>query len=192
MKPRFACYLMLAFFVGGFLACGDSDDEQEAQPTPTVQTTSQQEPVIALPEVDFDAERTAIEEVIALHAKAVKSKKVNDIMSHWLKAESDEVFMTLRFLAANTCESRWSDVKKAWAGQIQLGEHLQIPTTIEEIGIDKRGKNATLRGKQENGTNKYEAALRKDKKGAWKIRALGFLIGHKFNNCQIKWIETPK
>lgn len=192
MKRRFACYLMLSLFVGGFLACGDSDDEQEAQPTPTTQnTTPQPQPEIAIPKIDFAAEQAAIEEVIALHFKALKEQDVDDIMDQWLKAESDEVFITVNFLAAATCETTWSDVKNTWAGLIQFNE-LHKPMTIEEIGIDKRGKNATIRGTEEMPNKKYEAALRKDAKGNWKIRAVGFLFGHKFDHCRIEWIETPK
>jgi hypothetical protein len=191
MKRKFACYLMLCLFVVGFLACGDSDDEQEAQPTPTTQTqptTTQPKTGIGLPQVDIAAERAAIEELLASNEEAMKANKIGRVMSHW--AKSNKAFLVHSF-GGQECTERWEGVKSVIEGWFLRNRTLQIPGTIEELGIDTRGKSATIRGKLTNGTTPFTAALQKDG-SKWKLLALDPIPRHKFDHCKVKWIEAPK
>ena len=68
-----------------------------------------------------------------------------------------------------------------------------VPGLSEQVGIDSRAKNATVRGKMVRswgGATNYLAALRKDKEEKWKIRAIDFYQG-KEDHKLIKEIKTP-
>ena len=200
MKRKPVHLMILSLFVVGLIACGDSDDEaatDQQTPTSTTQIPQTQEPATGeLPPglvVDFAAEEAIIQELIASHAKAYQKQAVNDIMLHWLKSETAEVFIVDSF-GGKACTEKWSGVRKLFEGRFvdaRVGA-LRAPETIEELGIDARGQNATIAGKLDNGTTPYRAAVKKNAKGKWKIRAVEFIIFHKFAHCEIKLIETPR
>jgi len=81
-------------------------------------------------------------------------------------------------------------VKRFWSGTKPAFGGAPIPTTVLEIGIDTRAKNATFHGDFDwLGVlkGKYIAAFKKDK-GVWKIRALD--LGK--NTGRIKQIKPPQ
>ncbi len=88
---------------------------------------------------------------------------------------------------------KWSGIKESFEEtQKKIGRN-PIPGLAEKIGIDSRAKNATVRGKMVQdwgGATGYLAALRKDKDGEWKIRAIDFYQGKKDHKL-IKEIKTP-
>jgi len=79
-------------------------------------------------------------------------------------------------------------VKKSFEGDFAIGRG-GMTVTIEAVGIDKRGKNGTLRGTYQwaPGAGNYVAAVEKDKEAAWKIRAIDFC-----DKGIIKEIKTPQ
>jgi ketosteroid isomerase-like protein len=193
MEREFICYFMLSLFAVGLIACGDSDEAGKEQPKTTTPQTPQTggEPTVEGPrvEVDLAAEQAAIQALLDSHAIAQEKRDVGDIMGHWLKSETSDVFIVESF-GAETCTERWSGVKKMFEGWFRQNRPQGIPRTIEEIGLDARGQNATLRGKKE-GAAKYTGAVRKDRSGRWKIRAINYLARDNKVPCKIKWIEMP-
>ena len=88
---------------------------------------------------------------------------------------------------------KWSGIKVSFEEtQKKIGRN-PIPGLAEQVGIDSRAKNATVRGKMVQnwgGATSYLATLRKDKEGKWKIRAVDFYNGVEDHKL-IKEIKTP-
>ena len=88
---------------------------------------------------------------------------------------------------------KWSGIKVSFEETLKKIGRYPIPGLAELVGIDSRAKNATVRGKMVRnwgGATSYLAALRKDKEGEWKIRAVNFYQG-KEDHKLIKEIKTP-
>ncbi len=190
MKRQSVCYLILTLFAVGLIACGDSGDDDKEQPTkPTTQPQTQvpaNDGDVKQEVVDFAAEEAAIRQLFTSHATAVTERKVNDIMDHWLKLEKSEVFMAWNFWNAFTRIETWTGVKQSFAGTFEKFKN-PMTVTITEVGIDSRGKNATLRADYnwlQGG--KLVSAFRKDNDGKWKILAIDFS-----DKDLIKEIKTP-
>ena len=186
-------YLTLLFSIAGFLliSCGDSDDKDVSKPKVSNKTSSPDDSTeIGQQQVDFAAEEKAIREMFDFHTTAVKENKIDDVMKYWLKSEKPEVFVAHEFLGAQTVAEKWTGVKNFWAGTKPAFGGAPVPTTVLEVGIDKRARNATISGDFDwLGLLKgnYIAAFQKVK-GVWKIRALD--LGDKTG--RIKQIKPPQ
>jgi len=191
MNPKTVCYFILALLIIVFIACGDSGDDEDNSPTkPTTQTQIPDDEVIkAEEEVDFAAEEAAIRELYTSYTVTLSGEGIDEIMEHWIKRETKDVFMVQCFVGAMTRIEKWKAIKNSWEATFVLVGRAQLTVTIEKVGIDKRGQKATLRGtwKWGNFSGKMVVAFEKDKKGNWKIRAT--------DNCDkkfIKEIQTPQ
>ncbi|MCH8292734.1 hypothetical protein IH992_16700 [Candidatus Poribacteria bacterium] len=191
MQRQSICHLIIALFAIGLIACGDSDDDKDIQQDvpakSTTQTPIDSEDIAVREEVDFNVEEGAIRDLFTSHAAAVTERKVNKIMDHWLKLETRDVFMAWNFWNAFTRIETWKGVKGSFAGTFEKFNNA-MNVTITEVGIDKRGKEATLQADYQwlqNG--KLIAAFKKDNKEQWKIQAIDFS-----NKDLIKWIKTPE
>lgn len=191
MKTKALCYIILGLFIIVFVGCGDSDDEQETQVTKPKSTLEELEDEVFEPEemvVDFAAEEAAIRKLFTSHNDALRARDWDEAMEHWLRLEKKEVFMIQNFAGTTTIIEKWSGVEGTWEATSKLIGSVPIPRTMGQVGIDKRGKEATLRGTYSwLGGTKYIAAFRKDKDGNWKIRAIDFC-----DKGFIKEIKTPK
>ena len=196
MWHKMVCLLLMVIVVIVFSACGDSDDEDLSQPTSTTspattQTTTPAEiDNIAQRDVDFGAEQAAVREVFEAHNAALRGgqKEIDDVMSHWLKSENKEVFMAQDVAGALNIIEGWRSISDSWDATRKRIGSVPIPLTIGEIGIDKKAKNATIRGGYSwIGGTKYIAAFLKDKQ-VWKVRAIDFGL----KSGLIKQIITPQ
>ena len=191
MKRQSVCYLILTLFAVGLIACGDSgDDDKDGTTKPATQPQAQvpaDDAGVKQEVVDFAVEEAAIRQLFTSHAVAVTDRKVDVIMDHWLKLEKPELFMAWNFWNAFTRIETWTGVKQSFAGTF---EKLKNPmtVTITEVGIDSRGKNATLRADYNwLQAGKLVAAFKKDGQGNWKILAIDFS-----DKKLIKEIKTPE
>lgn len=193
MRPKAVFYVILALFIIGLIACGDSDDEEENQPTkPKTQTQLPDDEVIEVEveeAIDFVAEEAAIRELYTSYAAAVSRQEIDDIMEHWIQRETKDVFTVDCFGDAMTRIEKWKKIKDSWAATFVLVGKAQMIVTIAEVGVDERGQKATLRGTWEWWlfSGKMVVAFEKDKKGNWKIRAI--------DHCDkgfIEEIQTPQ
>ena len=190
MKRQCVCYLILTLFAVGLIACGDSGDDEKEQSTKPATQPQTQVPAddgdVKQEIVDFAAEEAVVRQLFTSHAVAVTQRKVNDIMDHWLKLEKPEVFMAWNFWNAFTRIETWNGVKQSFAGTFEKFNS-PMTVTITEVGIDSRGKNATLRADYnwlQGG--KLVSEFRKDNDGKWKILAIDFS-----DKNLIKEIKTP-
>ena len=190
MKRQCVCYLILTLFAVGLIACGDSGDDEKEQSTKPATQPQTQVPAddgdVKQEIVDFAAEEAVVRQLFTSHAVAVTQRKVNDIMDHWLKLEKPEVFMAWNFWNAFTRIETWNGVKQSFAGTFEKFKN-PMTVTITEVGIDSRGKNATLRADYnwlQGG--KLVSEFRKDNDGKWKILAIDFS-----DKDLIKEIKTP-
>ncbi|MBI1923039.1 hypothetical protein HYR99_02195 [Candidatus Poribacteria bacterium] len=190
MKRQCVCYLILMLFAIGLIACGDSGDDDKEQPTKPATQPQTQVPAddgdVKQEIVDFAAEEAAVRQLFTSHAVAVTERKVDVIMDHWFKLEKPEVFMAWNFWNAFTRIETWTGVKQSFAGTFEKFKN-PMTVTITEVGIDSRGKNATLRANYnwlQGG--KLVSAFRKDNEGKWKILAIDFS-----DKNLIKEIKTP-
>ena len=114
-------------------------------------------------------------------------------MKYWLRLEKPEVFMAQHGWGALMTIEKWSGIKVSFEEtQKKIGRN-PILGLAEQVGIDSRAKNATVRGKMVQnwgGATSYLATLRKDKEGKWKIRAVDFYNGVEDHKL-IKEIKTP-
>ena len=176
----------------GFLltiGCG-TDNDKPSITKPKLQAIEEE---IIRVEIDFVAEAEKISQILSAHAAAHSSKDVDEAMKYWLRLEKPDVFMGRHGWGALMMSEKWSGIKESFEEtQKEIGRN-PIPGLAEQTGIDSRAKNATVRGKMVQdwgGATGYLAALRKDKGGEWKIRAIDFYQG-KEDHKLIKEIKTP-
>ncbi|MBM3239872.1 hypothetical protein FJZ31_26610 [Candidatus Poribacteria bacterium] len=177
MKTNSLCYFTIAVCIIVFLACGADDNATNQPVKPITPTEEPSDEIIEAEEVaiDFAAEEAAIRELFESHTAAVAANDINEIMKHWLKLETKEVFISHEFLGVVTISEKWSGVKEYWSATRAVFGVVPSVQTMDKVGIDARAQNATLSGKyvwEDEG--KYLAAFRKDKDGKWKIRAIDF------------------
>ena len=189
MKWKFKTYLLCVVFVAGFIACGgDSEDDADEQPTKPATSAGGGE-VLQIT-VDFAAEEAALLEVFTLHAEAIESKDPDEFMPHWLKSKSEDVFAAWDFWAgAFEKHLGWEGVKTGWVGIFRLRTG-KMTVEIESVGIDKIGKNATLRGRYQWAVSGgFIALMVKDREEGWKIKQVDYTNG-KFGK-QVDELEDP-
>jgi hypothetical protein len=190
MKRQSIFFLLIALFAI-FIACGESDDEEDVIDKPTKPTTQTPSDEIAVKqeEIDFEVEEAAIIEVFTLHASAIGTKDTDKIMAYWLKSESDDVFTAWTFWAgAFERNVGWKGIKNGWGGIFRLhGGAMTV--SITSVAIEKRAKNSTLRASYKWAVSgDLIAAMKKDKE-EWKIRAIDYTNG-KFGK-QVKELKDP-
>ena len=171
------------------IGCG-TDNKQPSITKPKLKTTEEE---IIQVKIDFVAEAEKISQTLSAQATAHASRDIDEAMKYWLRSEKPDVFMAQHGWGALMIIEKWSGVKESFEQtQKKIGRN-PIPGLAEKIGIDSRAKNATVRGEmvqQWGGARNYLATLRKDKDGAWKIRAIDFYPG-KEDHKLIKEITTP-
>ena len=189
MKLRFASYLICAVFVVGFVACGgDSEDDEEKQPTKPATSAGGGE-VLQIT-VDYPAEEAAIIEVMTLHAEAIGTKDSDEFMPYWLRSESEDVFVAWDFWAgAFEKHLGWKAIKKGWEGIFRLRSG-NMGVDIESVAIDKTGKNASLRGRYTWAVSGgLIASMKKDREEGWKIQQIDY-TNQKFGK-QVDELKDP-
>ena len=189
MKLRFASYLICAVFVVGFVACGgDSEDDEEKQPTKPATPAGGGE-VLQIT-VDYPAEEAAIIEVMTLHAEAIGTKDSDEFMPYWLRSESEDVFVAWDFWAgAFEKHLGWKAIKKGWEGIFRLRSG-NMGVDIESVAIDKTGKNASLRGRYTWAVSGgLIASMKKDREEGWKIQQIDY-TNQKFGK-QVDELKDP-
>ena len=190
MKRSFSTYLICALFIVGFIACGgDSDDDEAKQPTKSATSAGGGE-VIQIT-VDYAAEEAAIHEVFTLHAEAIGTKDPDEFMPHWLRSESEDVFVAWDFWAgAFEKHLGWKAIKKGWEGIFRLRSGT-MTVEFERTAIDKTAKNATLYGRYRWAVSGgfIASIVKKDRKDGWKIQQVDY-TNKKFGN-QVDELENP-
>ncbi len=178
------CYYSLLI-----IGCG-TDNKQSSITKPRSETTEEK---IVQVEIDFVAEAEQISQTLSAHAAAHSSRDIDEAMKYWLRLEKPEVFMAQHGWGALMTIEKWSGIKVSFEQtQKKIGRN-PIPGLAEQVGIDSRAKNATVRGKMVQnwgGATSYLATLRKDKGEKWKIRAVDFYNGAEDHKL-IKEIKTP-
>ena len=171
------------------IACGSDNDKPSTTITkPQSQVT---EEVIQV-EIDFSAEEEKINQMLAAHTATHAANDLDEAMKYWLKLEKPEVFIGKHGWGAFMLTEKWRGIKEDLELTKKKIGHNPVPGLAEQIGIDSRAKNATARGKTVRawgGSANYLAALRKDKNGEWKIRAVDFYSNE--DHKLIKEIKTP-
>ena len=170
------------------IGCG-TDNKQPSITKPKLKTIEEE---IIRVEIDFVTEAEKISQTLSVHATAVDSKDIDEAMKYWLRSEKPDVFMAQHGWGALMIIEKWSGIKESFE-KTQKKLQNPVPGLSEQVGIDSRAKNATLRGKMVRswgGATNYLAALRKDKEEKWKIRAIDFYQG-KEDHKLIKEIKTP-
>ena len=116
-------------------------------------------------EIDFVAEAEQISQTLSAHAAAHSSRDVDEAMKYWLRLEKPKVFMAQHGWGALMTIEKWSGIKVSFEEtQKKIGRN-PIPGLAEQVGIDSRAKNATVRGKMVQnwgGATSYLATLGKD------------------------------
>ena len=140
--------------------------------------------------IDYPAEETAIIEAFTLHAKAIETQDPDEFMPHWLKSESEDVFVAWDFWAgAFEKHLGWKGIKKAWEGIFRLREG-KMTVEIESVAINKTGRKASLRGSYKWAVNgKLVALMVKDRQEGWKIQQVDY-TNKKFGD-QVDELENP-
>ena len=182
-RCRWLSYLIVLLAVG-LLACGGSDDEEVSQTESLAKPTTQNptppsDEVVEREQIDFNAEEEAIHAVMTQHADAIVGgvKAIDEIMTHWLKSDSEDVFTAWTFWA-NTFEKNigWQDVKDGWGGIFRL-HNGQMTVEINRVIIDSTAKNARVEASYRWAVSgDLIAAMTKDKT-AWKIQAIDYTNG---------------
>ena len=193
MRPKAICYLIIMLLITGMLACGaDDDDSEPTEPETSTATPSQSEEPTGIFErnIDFAAEEEAIRELYQRYVTAHGEQDVDILADVWFKSESDDVFTAWTFWA-NTFERNngWKAVTAAWEGIFRLRQGA-VTVDITYIAIDRRGKEAVLRGAYKWGglQGNLISALEKDEND-WKIRAIDYTGGN--NGKQVKDLIEP-
>ena len=172
------------------IGCGTDNNKQSSITKPRSETTEEE---IVQVEIDFVAEAEQISQTLSAHAAAHSSRDVDEAMKYWLRLEKPEVFMAQHGWGALMTIEKWSGIKVSFEQtQKKIGRN-PIPGLAEQVRIDSRAKNATVRGKMVQnwgGATSYLATLRKDKGEKWKIRAVDFYNGAEDHKL-IKEIKTP-
>lgn len=197
MQRQSICYLIIALFAIGLIACGSSDDNEEAESNlitkPADQTPSADDegPAIKTIEIDFLAEEAEIKRVFTEHADAVGEgvKALDEIMSYWLESNNEDVFTAWVFWAgAFEKNVGWDNIRNAWPGIFRLRSG-KMTVAISSLSIDSKGKTASLRAKYTWAVSgDLIAALQKDG-DEWKISAIDY-TNARFGK-QIKEIVKP-
>ena len=178
--------ICFCFLLG--IGCGTNND----QPSITKPQLKTVEDNIIQVEVDFVAEAEKISQTLSAQTAAIDSKDVDEAMEYWLRLEKPDVFMAQHGWGALMIIEKWSGIKESFE-KTQKKMQNPVPGLAEQVGIDSRAKNATVRGKMVRdwgGSARYLAALRKDKGGEWKIKAIDFYQGVEDHKL-IKEIKTP-
>ena len=190
MKNKCPFFLIMAVIVVGLMACSDSSEKNSPIKPKVSSQPSEDDVVIKQEEINFVAEETVLKEVFTAHADGIGKKDLDEIMTHWLKSDSEDVFTAWTFWAgAFEKNVGWDDIKKGWVGIFRLrGGDMTIE--FLSVAIDSRAKNATLRAKYKwAASGDLIADMGKDKKDKWKIRAIDYTNG-KFGK-QIKELRNP-
>ena len=190
MERQFGYYLICVLFVLGFIACGgDSDDEADEQPAKPSTSGGGGGEVLQIT-VDYPVEEEAIKEVFTLHAKAIGTQEPDEFMPHWLKSESEDVFVAWDFWAgAFEKHLGWQAIKKGWEGIFRLRSG-NMTVEFDSIAIDKIGKNATLYGSYRWAVSGgYIASMKKDREEGWKIQQVDY-TNKKFGT-QVDELKDP-
>ncbi|MCZ6678159.1 MAG: hypothetical protein O7E52_13000 [Candidatus Poribacteria bacterium] len=188
------CYPILVLFVAGFIACGGSNDDDDADllTEPAAQTPKPAgEITLVSAEVDFEAHEAAIREVFTSHAATITTEEVDDVMDYWFKSESREVFAAWTFWAgAFQQHEGWKGVKNGWIDIFSLRSG-NMTVEIESIVIDKSARNARLRAgyRWADSGGLIAAMKKKDSKSDWKILSIDY-TNEKFGKL-IEEIEAP-
>jgi hypothetical protein len=181
MRYQPICYWVFALFVVGFVACGDSGDDEAQLTKPATQPQSQTP-------VDFVAEDAAIQDVFTLHAAAIGTKDLDKIMSYWLKSDTEEVFTAWTFGGAFEKSVTSKGIRDGWANVFRLlGGNMTVDIT--SVTIDAKAENATLRATYRWAASGELIAALKKEKGVWKIRAIDY-TNERFGK-QIEEIQKP-
>ena len=194
MKPKAICYLIIMLLITGMIACGADDDDSEPTKTDTSTTTPSQpaEPTVTVERnVDFAAEEQAIRDLYHQYTTAHGDKDTDTLADVWFKSESDDVFTAWTFWA-NTFERNngWKAVTAAWDGIFRLRQGA-VTVDITYIAIDRRGKEAVLRGAYTWGGLQGNLISRLEKDGSdWKIRAIDYTGGR--HGKQVKDLIEPE
>jgi hypothetical protein len=195
MKRLSMFYLLIVFLAVGLIACGGNDDDDSAaadasvKPPTTTPKPAEVEPGVQR-DINFEAEDAALKEVFVKHAESIVTKDTDEIMKFWLNKNSDDVFTAWVFWAgAFEKNVGWDDIKNGWVGIFRL--HGGVMTVdITNLAIDTRGKTAVLNGKYKWAVSgDFIAAMEKDNKGNWKIRAIDYTSG-RFGK-QVKAMVNP-
>jgi len=190
MKYKFSFFLVIAMVVVGLMACSDNSEKDSPIKPKVSSQASEDDIIVKQEEINFVEEENALKEVFTEHADDISKKDLDEIMSHWLKSNSEDVFTAWTFWAGAFEKTvGWDDIKKGWVGIFRLrGGNMTI--NFLSVAIDSRAKNATLRAKYKwAASGDLIAAMRKDKKDKWKIRAIDYTNG-RFGK-QIKELRNP-
>jgi len=192
MKRNFRTCLTYALLIVGFIACGgDSEEDADKQPTQasTQPSTSGGGEAIQIT-VDYPAEEAAISEVLTLHGEAIETEDSNVFMAHWLRSESQDVFVTWVFWAGKLeTHHGWQEIKKGWEGIFNIRRG-KMTVEIERVAINKTGRKASVRGSYRWAVNgRLIALMVKDREEGWKIKQMDF-TGEKFGK-QVEELENP-
>ena len=192
MKRNFRTCLTYALLIVGFIACGgDSEEDADKQPTQasTQPSTSGGGEAIQIT-VDYPAEEAAISEVLTLHGEAIETEDSNVFMAHWLRSESQDVFVTWVFWAGKLeTHHGWQEIKKGWEGIFNIRRG-KMTVEIERVSINKTGRKASVRGSYRWAVNgRLIALMVKDREEGWKIKQMDF-TGEKFGK-QVEELENP-
>ena len=190
MKYKFPFFLVMTVIVVGLMACSDSSEKSSPIKPKVSSQPLEGDIAIKQEEINFVAEENALKEVFTKHADGISKKDLDEIMSHWLKSNSEDVFTAWTFWAgAFEIYVGWDDIKKGWVGIFRLrGGDMTIE--FLSVAIDSRAKNATLREKYKwAASGDLIADMGKDKKDKWKIRAIDYTNG-RFGK-QIKELRNP-
>ena len=180
----------MTVIVAGLMACSDSSEKSSPIKPKVSSQSSEDDVAIKQAEINFVAEENALKEVFTKHADGISKKDLDEIMTHWLKSGSEDVFTAWTFWAgAFEKNVGWDDIKKGGGGIFRLrGGDMTIE--FLSVAIDSRAKNATLRAKYKwAASGDLIADMGKDKKDKWKIRAIDYTNG-RFGK-QIKELRNP-
>ena len=196
MRPKAIYYFIVMLLLTSMIACGgdDVDDSEPAETTTPTTTSSQPEESTVTVErnIDFAAEEQAIRDLYAVYATAHGEREIDTLGDVWFKSEKkeDEVFTAWTFWAGTFEKNEgWKDVNDAWAGIFRLHQG-KMEVDITYIAIDRKGKEAVLRGAYKWGNQQGDliSALKKDGSD-WKIRAIDYTGGK--HGKQVKDLNAP-
>jgi ketosteroid isomerase-like protein len=204
MKRQMLYPVFTILFAIGFIACGESDNEEVDRFTqPTTQTEPRTFSHSGVAEenpdsVDFAAEAEDIRERIAVQDEALNEQNVNAAMESWVEKPTQDVFMAQSFLGDMSVKKTQKGVKASWeAISLATATPLQVTSTIDRVGIDARGRKATAVGRYQiagfaspDGEpsvfgGELVVSLRKQN-GEWRIQAIDY-----GNHGLIRELKTP-
>ena len=168
MKTKTLCYFTFVVCIVVFCACGESDDNVVNPPVKPTTPTETADDEIEVEEVviDFAAEEDSIRQLFLSHAAALSVGDVQEVMEHWMERNTPDVFMVECFTGIVTRIEKWSNIKKSWDGNFAIvGRGAVLTVTIDTVGIEEKGKKATLRANWKWSwlSGQMVAAIEKDK-----------------------------